>query len=275
MKEELDLPATIEFFNDIDSEINDYVKSIWFSSGKIDGENPPFKLMPMNHLDLVIVLKGEAKIILNDVELTCPKVMFQGLAHNILDVMNNKSFKVFGISFKPWGLYPFLHKPIDKIISKDYTYKSEDLPVVDDLMDALQKYDDKKTLIHESQRILKKHVKSDNIFYDILPIIKEYVRDVISDIGGFCESKGIHSRKFERDFKRYVGVTPRAYRRIKQIVRSSRLILKGKDSLATIGLDSEFYDQAHFNKHFKNYIGYTPKDFKDKAPALMGKMDFK
>lgn len=76
--------------------------------------------------------------------------------------------------------------------------------------------------------------------------------------------KQIHAteRTFERNFKSYVGLTPKQFARIIQFQSSLNEISKAEfQKFTDIGFDSGFTDQSHFIKTFKSYTGQTPSSY--------------
>ncbi|MDB4768881.1 helix-turn-helix domain-containing protein [Saprospiraceae bacterium] len=73
--------------------------------------------------------------------------------------------------------------------------------------------------------------------------------------------KQIHvtERTFERNFKSYVGLSPKQFAKIIQFQSSLKQLTEAKfQKLTDIGLDSGFTDQSHFIRTFKSYTGQTP-----------------
>ncbi|NLR91744.1 helix-turn-helix domain-containing protein [Flammeovirga agarivorans] len=66
-------------------------------------------------------------------------------------------------------------------------------------------------------------------------------------------------RTLERNFKSYVGLSPKQFAKIIQFQFSlNQLTAANYEKLTDVGLDSGFTDQSHFIRTFKNYTGQTP-----------------
>lgn len=69
----------------------------------------------------------------------------------------------------------------------------------------------------------------------------------------------LSERTFERNFKSYVGLSPKQFSKIIQFQSSLNKLTEAKfQKLTDIGIDSGFTDQSHFIRTFKSYTGQTP-----------------
>lgn len=81
-------------------------------------------------------------------------------------------------------------------------------------------------------------------------------------ISELCRESGIQSRRLNREFENYLGVSPKRY---SKIVRFSHLLerltpLNKPENLASIAYDQGYYDQAHMIKECTQYTGLTPSE---------------
>ena len=102
----------------------------------------------------------------------------------------------------------------------------------------------------------------------IRPPLKEsytfYALKLIKKNPGFLKieelanSLNISRRFLEKEFKKYVGMTPKKYTQIERFKK----ILKNKGcKLLDVALEYGYYDQSHFIKEFKEFSGETPSKF--------------
>ena len=71
-------------------------------------------------------------------------------------------------------------------------------------------------------------------------------------------------RTLERNFKTYVGLSPKQFSKIIQFQSSLNQLTESKfQKLTDIGFDSGFTDQSHFIRTFKSYTGQTPSFYYD------------
>jgi AraC-like DNA-binding protein len=72
----------------------------------------------------------------------------------------------------------------------------------------------------------------------------------------------LNERKFQRIFKKYVGVPPNQYRRICQFQTSfAQVRAKEFNTLTDVAYDNGFADQSHFIRAFKEFVDTTPNHY--------------
>lgn len=88
-------------------------------------------------------------------------------------------------------------------------------------------------------------------------------------IGELARLAGCSPRHLRRLFGDYLGISPQAFLRIFRFYQALRLLKTGDfENLATLALESGYYDQAHFTHDFKLYAGEAPQQFLERHSAL-------
>ncbi|MDP2312442.1 MAG: helix-turn-helix domain-containing protein [Pseudomonadota bacterium] len=76
---------------------------------------------------------------------------------------------------------------------------------------------------------------------------------------------GLSSRRFIELFRRYVGLTPKVYCRVRRfqavVARAGRGL-----SWAEVALTAGYFDQAHLNRDFRAFAGVSPGAYRPLAP---------
>jgi len=80
-------------------------------------------------------------------------------------------------------------------------------------------------------------------------------------LGHLVEQSGRSHRHLAAQFKRDVGLTPKAFARLVRFRRAVQLLRAGA-TLARTSADAGFYDQAHFTREFQSIANTTPGRFR-------------
>jgi AraC-like DNA-binding protein len=167
------------------------------------------------------------------------------------------SSNVFGIKFKPAGIWRLLGFDMSKI-------KDRVIPLADVYNPALQWYNVLARSIKEQRvkiagELLLAELKSSN-GDDVSLIIKtiEERKGNVS-IEEICERHRLSPRKLQRMFQQQVGITAKQYSRIVRFRTVYALLQKPSltktDSLYLSG----YFDQPHFNREFREFTNENPE----------------
>ena len=252
-----------------------YVKSIWYSSGQHEHEKN-IKLLPMPYIDLVIIKQGALSVYRNHKEISVNDIFVQGLERYSIDIVQNEKVETFGISFYPYGLYPFINKPMYEMIDSLKESYSLFADYFKDIISVVKQGSGIENIWCGIERILKKRFKADRKYRDSVEYIRNFSLTSDLSIEDFCLQEGINKRKLERIFRRYVGVPPMQLKVLIEFSKISNFIIYEKPDNFKGGeyLDS-YYDQPYFIKRFKQATGYTPNEFLKNDPSLKSRLNNK
>jgi AraC-like DNA-binding protein len=80
-------------------------------------------------------------------------------------------------------------------------------------------------------------------------------------ISALVDEIGWSERHFASEFRRQLGMTPKAFARVLRFARVVRqLTTRSQPRLVDIALDCGYYDQAHFARDFRTFAGITPTE---------------
>jgi AraC-like DNA-binding protein len=104
------------------------------------------------------------------------------------------------------------------------------------------------------------HLLDNKIANNYTNLFDELFIDPPSTIEELFGLLGYSSRKCERLFNTYYGLTPRKVLSIVRFQKNLSLLLTNKSDTAFISEDVTYYDQLHFIKDYKRQLGITPKE---------------
>lgn len=171
---------------------------------------------------------------------------------------------LIGVTFKPTGLWHFFGMDMstvtDKVISTTSLFGGK-IKKFTGQFDFNQELDARIELI-------------ENLLIDELLTVQPQLKVIdsavqrIHETYGCCSITelvnylGISERYFQKNFKKMIGITPNAYKRI---VRFNFMFSETKKDAPldcqTLSALCNYYDLAHFSKDFKKYCGVCPSQF--------------
>lgn len=95
--------------------------------------------------------------------------------------------------------------------------------------------------------------------------VTDLVRDSASAplaLTDLSEAVGRHPAHVCRAFRAAMGCSLTEYAQMIRVQQACALLRSGDRSVATIALETGFYDQAHFSRVFRRHVGVTPKGYR-------------
>jgi AraC-like DNA-binding protein len=79
-------------------------------------------------------------------------------------------------------------------------------------------------------------------------------------------NSGLSHRRFIAQFRRAVGLAPKAYLRVLRFQHALRRLRCGEASLVSVAAVAGYSDQAHFSREFVEFSGVTPAAYRSRLP---------
>ena len=240
-------------------------------------ESPPRahakeRLMPNGEPGMVFNLRDEAFRIYNAQNLerfaTFGTAVFTGAGTEGFAIDTDSQERVFGVQFRPGGAFPFFRMPASEF--ENISVALEDLwkraasemrerllaaPTVRDKFRVAEQ-----CLLQQLARPLELHPA---VAFALQRICRSRRDVAVSSILG---EVGFSQRHFIETFHQQVGLTPKAFCRVRRFQRVLQAV-HGQKAVdwADVALDCGYYDQAHFIHDFKVFSGFTPSQYLVKA----------
>ena len=235
-----------------------------------------YKLLPTDCIDVILNL---ADVIVYETEfnrIIAPPFHINGLRSKCSFIHQENNIRIFGITFYPHGLYPFVLKSLKEVQSKVVDLNGFSYSLTQKLKNAVNN-DTAAKIIAEIENTLIDELSIKQDFVDKAQLISDFItiNDDIS-VKSFCDERSINIKTFERLFLYYTGYTPKILRRIKRFQNTcNQLVHQHMASLTDITYDNNFTDQSYFIKEFTHFSGTAPRTFQTEKATVKENVKYK
>lgn len=246
-----------------ETSLSPYIEWYWLGS---------FNDRGAGHLSWRVIPSGYVELIIHLTDLHCdlpslqgwsqsPNYTIIGLQTKPYVVRFSNNVRVFGIRFKPEGIYKVFGVPASK-----FAEIYEDMSQVmgrgfRDFCDKLILQKSVPGMLKHTDRYLSGMARHHNQSLGYV----DYAAELIRKSGGGVKIEELQNlifiglRQLEREFKEKIGMTPKKYLRISRLIQVHRLLESSKElNLTEIAYQTGYTDQAHFIRDYKSIIGETP-----------------
>lgn len=232
----------------------------WTSSNKISE-----LCLPSGNCFIVLQLKGNSYIKLEDKKLALPKVYIVGQQTVKYYIeSDDTNVTILGIILKPTALFQLFNSiNIEKLTNNVLPLES--------LFDNNSVYLNKEILFSNStknqidliEKFLFNIIEPRKINHTIIDYAIELINQKkgCTAIKDLVKKLNISQRYFQKKFKEVVGIQPSVFCRITRFnFLFSEMNTKSND-FSTLSILYNYYDLPHFAKDFKRYCGAAPSKF--------------
>lgn len=246
-----------------DIRLKPWVKFIWYLETKsnILLNN---KLLPTDSIDIIVNLSDVMEYKIENQNYNASNIHFNGIRDKHGFVIQRGNIRVMGISFYPFGLYPFLKIPISEFKGQIVDLKQVSEAFVGKLEGTLNLVSSIEDIALHLEKILVSVLDEDLIANKMVNLLNLFIyNNQYSTINLFCDDMNINIKTLERACLKYTGYTPKTLRKICRFkMVSNQLIYNSKNNdFFDLIYENEYYDQAHFIKEFKQFSGVSPIKF--------------
>ena len=176
------------------------------------------------------------------------------------------------VNFKPYGLYLFVHFPVDKLYGKvlDINEVDPEFVKTEELLKICP--DDKERMgVLEGEMLRLFNPKRADIS-DVVEAVNLIVqKQGLLDIENLLKEIPMSPKTLERKFRSITGMTPKNYIRL---IRFESVLKKVRTDQThrnwmEVALESGYYDQSHFIRDFKEFMGNPPEKYLNKRDLLL------
>jgi AraC-like DNA-binding protein len=232
----------------------DLIERIWIahnSKGAIDIMVPP------NQYINVTFPLNDSKYKHNGCWISEPQI--EGLSLQTTYLQYEENTKILGIRFYPHGLHSFINVVDKQIINSSIELQ----PYLKRTLNPITG-DNSENTLSNIYALLTELFNQRN--YDKSKIIRDYYQYFRSDqsdisIEEYCHIKHTNYTTLNRHFTKIIGISPKRFERLIKFRKSLCSIIDSSQNLTKIGVNSGYFDQAHFIREFKLFLNHTPSTY--------------
>lgn len=244
--------------------IKKYVHLFWIL--KADYFSVPYLLPPDKYFTIILSFKSNTNVLKNDtVKAPVSGSFIVGMRTSRVFLIPDGEIDYLGIEFCPHGLRSFLDFNCTNITDSFLEIgllKNKLNEALKPIMNEV--FSDEKRVEIIERRLLslisRIDYTPDNYFIEALNVIeKNYGSISVRDV---CDNIGVSTRQLNREFERFIGVSPKFYSRI---VRFNNFLDKLKviekiESFTELAYQCGYSDQAHMIHECSDFTGLPPKE---------------
>jgi len=264
----------MKYFESLPSpNLRHYIKCFWsLEQSAVEAGDSREPVLPDGRAEIVFNLSDRFRKFQTETEFELqPRTLVAGQMTRNIVIGPSGDIKLFGVRFQPMGAFYFFGFPMSELTNRIENLltldKSRDRCLEDQLMDAAD-FAQRIAIVEAAMsKRLAVATSFDKKFagsVDALATMGECV-----SVPRLASLLGWSERKLERDFKKYVGVSPKMFSRISRfasIVRSLETF--GPAKLLEHAHRYGYYDQSHMINEFRGFAGESPTAFYQRSHRL-------
>lgn len=251
------------------AQLRAYIKCYWVLEGRPSLGTPEL-ILPDGCPEIVFNLAAQFNRHYATFAEAQPRSIVVGQIRQHVAVEPTGNVKLFGVRFKPNGLYHLVRQPIevltDKIDSMETVLGAFGREIEDRILHAASS---KERVFMFEKSILNRleDSKGHHLASTAARIIVDYRGQIrICDLANALDT---NSKTIERIFRREIGITPKFFCRITRLQGVLQVLNSGNfRSWADLAYSFGYFDQAHFINDFREFAGVSPNAFISRNNAI-------
>lgn len=233
------------------------------------------KIIPVRNIDLKFNLsETDHYLQINNKSQMLERVYFSGLQDHFRNahILLQGKVHVLGICFYPEGFYPFLKIPVSEcknlLLGAAEVGLFRKRAIHERLTEAPDTKERLLILENELLSLIDNKIQTPESFHQLFDAFKK--RYPVTQVAEFCQNNNLGSRKLERMFNKYVGISAKTYSVLNRFQDSMNQLFRSDYSkLSDIAYGNAYFDQMHFIRDFKRFAGNTPKNFIRQSNSML------
>jgi AraC-like DNA-binding protein len=191
----------------------------------------------------------------------CGLVGLSGARTNCCAIDTVTEDRVAGIQFHPGGTFPFFRPPAHEVANRSVPLEYLWRGVAGEIREQLLAAPSVDAMFAILERSLLAQLVRPPELHPAIEFARGHICRAphIATVSGMIEHVGLSQRRFIDLFHDQIGLTPKAFCRVRRFQRVLAAVHRKKFvDWAQVALDGGYYDQAHFIHDFQGFSGLTP-----------------
>ena len=251
--------------------LSSFVKCFWYWAGE-PRKHAKERLMPNGEACVIFNLR-EAPIRIYDPENldryeSYGSSVFSGARSQGFVIDTEQQERVFGIEFQPAGSFPFFHAPASETENASVPLDCLWGFAAGEIRERLLAARSVSEMFAVAERELLRRLSRPLALHPAVAFARREfcAAPQITTVSRVVHNTGFSQRHFIQLFHEQVGLTPKAFCRVRRF-QSVLLSVHGAKEAewAQVALDCGYFDQAHLNHDFRAFSGVTPGEYLKRA----------
>lgn len=240
------------------------IRCFWYWEG-MPQPHARERLMPNGEASIIFNLRDEAMRIYDAEDtrrsVSCGLAALAGARTKCCAIDTASEDRVIGIQFQPGGLYPFVGVPSGEVANRSMALEMLWGRAASALREQLLEAASVPEMFAVLERGLLARLARPLELHPAIAFARGHICRAphVATVSGVMERIGLSQRRFIEIFRDQVGVTPKAFCRVRRFQRVlERVHRKDTVDWSQVALDGGYYDQAHMIHDFQGFSGMTP-----------------
>jgi AraC-like DNA-binding protein len=247
---------------------NRFVKAFWQMHGE-----PAFQsetILPKGVVELIFSFEEPVVYKISDQRQTIrtPKCFISGINDTPVQLQAPQKQYFFGVVLRPVAVKKLLKAPSGVFINTitDLELIHKELAGLWYLLAEEISFDKRVLIVQNWILRQRKEVYAQDL------AISDYLDEPtdIMAVGELANHFCYSSRQLNRKSQEMFGMSTEGMLRYKRYLRALSNLHKSDESLTRISYESEYFDQAHFNREFRSFTSLTPGEYRQHKSGLQG-----
>lgn len=231
------------------AELASFVEQYWFVKWDLRSE-PPHLQQNIPHPCVNIVFEKHNSRIL-------------GLVSKMYQYEMSDQGSIFAVKFHPGGFYPYYKQPLAQITDKIrplHDIFKQSAETLNNAVLTASDLDSKIQIVENALfEVTRKRAPFLNTLMDIVKTVE--TEQNITKTAEICQRFSLSSRTLQREFNRYLGVSPKWLIRKYRMHQALNKFEDNNTDWQQLVADLGYFDQAHFIRDFRDMTGVTPSKY--------------